>query len=795
MSVVISDKTRADLGWDVLLGHLADRCHTLRGKALAQQLSLLPTAEDAHARQAEIAEARGLADRGEGLPLGGVSDVSPSLERACKGGVLSPQELCDIGRTLEAGARLRRHLLCRGECVPRLMGRALLLTELRELATAIADALDESAELRDTASPALRALRQKVQALGAELSRRAESLLSEGHIEPHLQDRFVTQREGRYVLPVRADARTRVRGIVHGVSASGATVFVEPEEIIDLNNRLRLAQLEMADEERRILAELSRSVSEAAPRIRQNLEILTTLDLIAAAAQLSSDLRAVPVTLLPTGTGSIDLRNIRHPLLHLAGVQVVPSDLVCPAGGALVITGPNAGGKTVALKAVGLCVLMARAGLHCPVQEGSSLPLFEEVLTDIGDDQSLERSLSTFSAHVLNVRAFLERAGPGTLVLLDEVLSGTDPEQGAALAQAVLERLVALSATVVVTTHHDRLKALAATQPRFHNASVGYDMERLEPTYRLHLGVPGSSGALRVARRLGLPEEVVARAEALLGARQSDLEALLQLLSQERELLTAERQAAAEARRSAQVREQEAAQLLQEARAELRRARRAAHDEAVVALRRARQELEEAQRAVRLAREQPGRVEALQEARQQIDRLAREVATRAPEPDAPAGRAATAQDLVPGAEVLVPRMGARGTVLTEPVRGKVVVQVGALRLSVEAAELRIPEGTVRPRGTASPTPAPAPRPPYVRTAETTLDLRGERVEAALALAEKFLDDALRQGLPAIYLLHGHGTGALRAALREHFRNHPAVAALRPASQSEGGDGVTILELA
>lgn len=334
-------KTEADLGWAQLVAALVSRCHTQRGAALAQAIAGLATALESLTRQLEISEARGLQDRGEPLAFGGVCEVSEALERSAKGGTLEADALCDIASTMLGALRLRRHVLSRAAELPKLALHAFNLAELPEVTGPITDAFDEHRHLRDGASPALGGLRSRVSHLLSELGRRTDGLLNETHIAPHLQDRFVTQREGRYVVPVRADARTRVKGIVHGTSASGATVFVEPEEIIDLNNRLRLAQLEVEEEERRILAELSLAVERAAPRIKSSLEILAHLDLIDAGARLSVDLRAQPVAL---GGETIDLRNARHPLMVLSGIQVIANDLLLPRGGTLIISGPNAGG-------------------------------------------------------------------------------------------------------------------------------------------------------------------------------------------------------------------------------------------------------------------------------------------------------------------------------------------------------------------------------------------------------------------------------------------------------------------
>jgi len=822
----LSHKTRVDLGWEALTEQLAARCHTVRGAALGRALAPLGTIDEARQRQQTVSEARALQDSGEPLSFGGISDIQPSLQRSEKGGVLLPGELVEIASTLHAGARLRRHLASRIGRAPRLAAHAERIAELPEVAGPISDAFDEHGALRDSASPALGGLRQRVNQLLGELTRRTDSLLNEAHIAPHLQDRFVTQREERYVVPVRADARTRIRGIVHGTSSSGATVFVEPEEIIELNNKLKLAQLEVAEEERRILADLSQRVEQAVPRIVINLAELAYLDLLDAAALLSTALRASPVTLQAVGPAAeggpprLDLRNARHPLMMLAGTEVVPNDIVLPLGGTLIISGPNAGGKTVALKLTGLCALMARAGLHLPVQEGSTVPFFSCILTDVGDDQSLERNLSTFSAHVLNLRHFLQRAAPGTLILLDEIAVGTDPEQGAALAQALLEAMAQAQATVLITTHYDRLKALGASGARFANASVGYDLARLSPTYRLHLGIPGASSALPVAERLGLPTPIIGRAKELLVAGQSGADQLMQALAAERERTLQLQAEARELHEHAHRQEQQATELLAQARLELGKARRKAHDEAIAALQAARRELADTKLALRAQAERlraqaqaqvgdpsgrDGDSEAqaeYQRAQRRLDQLSHEISAAAPPRQGPSGRAPTADELTIGAKVYVPRLGAVGTIASDAVRDKVVVQVGALRLNADLAELLLPDAQGRvtaPRATASAAPkvVNVSLPPQVmppRTPDATIDLRGERLPVAIARTEKFVDDALRESRSAVFVLHGHGTGILRQAIRAHFHDFPGVRSARPAEPGDGGDGVTVLEL-
>jgi DNA mismatch repair protein MutS2 len=792
----IEGKTRADLGWGLLLEELAGRTRTPRGARLARALEPFAQIDDARARHDEISEARALRDTGDALPLDGVRDLDEALPRAEKGGVLDGALLRDVGSTALAGARVKKHL--QSGRAPRLLGRALLLDELEELSGPIGRSFEEGTQdgkvrLSDRASPALGTLRRRAQVVREELERKLGSLLDSAHIAEHLQDKFFTQREDRYVIPIRIDARSRVRGIVHGTSQSGQTVFVEPEEVLELNNRLKLAELEVAEEERRILAELSLLVTEALPHLRANLEILSLFDLVDAAAKLSSDLRATPPEIVEEG--ALDLRRARHPLMVLSGRECVPNDILLDHKKTMVVSGPNAGGKTVALKTAGLSSLMALSGLHVAAQEGSRVPVFTSVLTDVGDDQSLERNLSTFSAHVLHLRDFLAAAGPGVLVLLDEVAVGTDPEQGAALAQAVLEALADRGATTIVTTHYDRLKALAPRDARFVNASVGFDVEKLLPTFKLHLGVPGASGAVVVARRLGLLESVCARATLLAGEGTTGLERLLLDVEAERRKILKEREMTEAERAEAERARAEAERRAEEAKHKLQQARKGAHDEAVETLRQARAELD---RTRAVLRRSGGKITPAEvsEVKREIDEAARAMREVAPAPAPPPGRPATLEELKPGVEVFVEKLGGKAEVLSVK-GGKIVVQAGILKATVAVEEVRILDGKSQKsarqqRGhNAFDDVAPA------LTQErgfATLDVRGERADAALGRAEKFLDDALRAGKEAVLVIHGHGTGKLRDLLRNELRGFPGVSGVRAGEPGEGGDGVTVITL-
>ena len=809
--LVDANTTLAALGWPTLLDEVARRARTRRGIALVQALGPLPERGAIEERQREIGEARALHDAARPLPLDGVRDLETSLRRSEKGGALDPAALVDVAATLRAGAAARRHLLQRRTETPRLAARAVLVAELADLASMIEHAFragggeappaDATAptgpRLSDGASPELAGLRRRARKIRDELERALERLLDAAEVTPHLQDRYVTLREDRYVLPIRVDARARVRGIVHGSSQSGQTVFVEPEALVELNNHLKLAEWEVLQEEQRILSALSAEVEAQMGPLQINLDVLAHLDLIDACARLAIDLRAAPPE-IADDRGTLDLRRARHPLIELSGKRCVPNDILVGGAQALVVSGPNAGGKTVALKTAGLLAWMARAGLHLPAQEGSRVAAFDVVLCDVGDAQSIERDLSTFSAHVAGLLRHLAAAAPGALILVDEIAGGTDPGEGAAFAQALLEAFVERGATVIATTHYDRLRLLPATDARFVNASVGFDLAELRPTFQLTLGIPGASAALAVARRLGVPAPICDRATALSGEGPRGLERLLQDLEEERRRLQTARTHA-----EAALAEAEAARATAEARAAeaheaLLVARRGAHDAAVSTLREARAELDRHATVLRRRRDAPD-AEVVAAERRAIDAAAVKVHAAAPAPQVPAGRPAGEADLEVGRSVFVARLGGRAVVLERPRGRKVLVQAGPLKISVDIAEVHVPD--------APPPPEPqrarrghnafdldAPRATDRRKGLRTLDVRGERVDVALGLTEKFLDDALRGGDEEVLLIHGHGSGALRDALRRELRRFPGVAAVQAAPPENGGDGATIVRL-
>jgi len=797
----IPDKTLSDLGWQQLLEALARRCHTERGAADARELELCEELEVARVRLAQVSELRGLSDRSAPPPFGGIQDVRTAVARVDKGGDLEPFELIAVGESLAGCGKLMRHLVAHREAAPHAAELAATMTDLSgDIAGPILDSFDVDGGLVDHASPRLGSLRRKAASLQEQLVQRARKLLEDPAVAPELQDKFYTQRDDRYVVPVRSDAPSRMKGIVHGTSHSGATLFIEPEQFVELNNKLKIAKSDIADEELRILAELSSFVREDAQAIRATLAIATQIDVLDASARLAVALDAHEPAV--EAGGALRLVRARHPLMVLTDRECVPNDIALAPGTTMVISGPNAGGKTVTLKTLGLAALMVRAGLHVAADQGSEVPWLRMVYTDIGDDQSLERDLSTFSAHILHLRDTLADADGDTLVLIDEVAVGTAPEQGAALARAVLEALADRGARAAVTTHYEPVKALATADERFVSASVGFDLDAMAPTFRLHIGSPGSSGALMVARRLGLSDAIVDRAEELLGGGRAGIDELLAAADTERRRLEderaeierirgeleADRRAAADAKVTAQDRE--------------RKLREGAHGEAVQALRRARDELDKLRTGLRRKRS-PAGAEPVGE---RIKELAREVAEHAPAEPPPSGEPPAADQLRPGVAVRVPSLRGRGTVIEMPSRGKVVVRLGTMRTTVAIDAVRL-ETAATPKKPA-PRPAPAPSSSRrrgdafveeahvddkapARTPDNTLDLRGERVDDALSRVDRFLDDAMLASRDIVFVIHGHGTGALRKAVRAQLDEHVVVDRWRTGKLEQGGDGITV----
>ena len=793
----VAESTLESLEWARLIDELRTCCRTPQGRRLLSESSdesvFAADEGDVRTRLRETTEARSLLDRDAITPLAGCADLMASLAHAEKGGVLEPAQLIDVRTTLDAMHATLRFFDHHREQTPALAELASQIEERSDLEVAIGRCLDASGEVRDEASTSLAKARREARRLSGDLQNRIERALRHADVKPHLSDHFYTIRNGRFVLPVRTDSKGHVRGIVHDASRSGTTLFVEPDDMVELNNRHRQAELTIEREILRVLRELSAAVARDAMPLRTNLKWIARLDLAIARGQLSRMTSGVEPEV--GSQGIFELDGIRHPLIPAD--QCVANDLRLGRDfTVLLLSGPNAGGKTVALKSVALAALMVRAGLHVPANPGARVDLVDRVLADIGDHQDIQESLSTFSAAMANLADILRHAGPNTLVCLDEVGVGTDPSEGAAIAQATLETLADSGARVVATTHYNLLKEMAEIDDRVENASVEFDPKTLAPTYRVRIGSPGASSATTVAARMGMPERVLDRAAGLLDREDRRLDRMLAELGASRALLESE-QIAAEAMRaeSEQTREQYRKKLarLQERRNKLFGDMRRELDDSF------RKAHSEVARIIAELQRQPSSRRAAT-ARTQLetlhDRTAQTQTDHGIKPTPPPTDATTNPIDWPrarvGDAVRAPGGGA-GTLLSLPDRkGRVRVQVAGAKLTISRDQLggvnpKTDEQTSSSRSTPSEM-APTTAPRIGGTVET--DLRGLRVDEALDRLDVALDLAAAEGRDEIRVIHGIGTGALRSAVREHLpRSHYVVECVE-ATREEGGAGVT-----
>jgi DNA mismatch repair protein MutS2 len=777
---------------------LANHTSFSASRALAEELMPSPDSGEVAAWQAVCAEALILVEHGPPR-MAGAHDVRVDADHAGRGGSLGAEALVAIAETARAALGVRGHLAERSEAVPLLAARA---EEIAETLTIVADRLERTLELeppgvKDSASPKLKALRSELATARRRASDRLRSLASDPDLQPHLQEDFVTERGGRPVVAVRASARGAVPGIVHDTSNSGQTLFVEPFAIVELSNRLRELEGDERDEVARILADLSRHVGDYADELAHAVEVLGEIDFALARGALSRGWRGCPIE----PSDDVELVAARHPLLEPA--TVVPIDLPLAGVRVLVLSGANTGGKTVALKTLGLLALLNQCGLHVPA-ERARLPVFADVLADIGDEQSIAASLSTFSGHLRNLVHVLEAATPRTLVLLDEVAAGTDPIEGAALARALLDELSRRAALTITTTHYAEVKQWASGTPGALNGAVGFDAETLAPTYTLTLGRPGPSHALEIATRLGLDASVIGRARKGLAPERVETERLLgEAARSEQAAVRLRTEAEEERAEAARLREQtlgheQAQRAAADAAAaavadERERARVEAQSDLAVhraELEALREELRAARREERARRDAPGEVARAAEAER--DRrlgAADEHASTAARAidralDAPVRQT---RPLEAGDPVRARALGLRG-VITEITDGVALVQGGAMRVHVDLDQLE-PDPHGGPSSTSE--PAVRVRAAAMSHAPSLLDLRGQRADEAREAVRQLVDDAYLAGLPEVEIVHGRGTGAVRSAVREELDRHPLV----ERHASESADGATRVTLA
>ncbi len=790
----IEAKTLRDLEWHHVMSAWQSRCGTELGTARVAALSPAASADEATERTALVGELRFLITTGDSPSFSLLPAVSEIASRLDRGGTVKAESLHDVMIQLALAKDLKRLAIAQDR--PAFTRFVAALDPMNHLYTLLAESVDEQGELRSSASPELYGLRKRKGALLKELTELLDGIMDRPGITPYLQDRFHTQREERFVLPIKSEFRSEVKGIIHGTSGSGQTVFMEPQEVFLHNNRLKEIQSEIEIEEYRILSRLAGAVAEVTDDLRTNETILTALDAWIAAAKLALAMDATPLTF--STDGGIDLLAARHPLLVLDGVEVVPNDIALERGRVLIITGPNGGGKTVTIKTTGLIFLMARMGLFVPCGRGSVMPFYNRIVTMIGDDQDISSHLSTFSAQIVNMKRVLDESDPDTLAVLDELAVGTDPSQGSVLAQSALEHLLGKGVTTMVTTHFSRLKALAMITEGFVNASVG-GKSAVKPDFRLVAGLPGTSEGIAVAERLGLAGSVTGRARELLGEGDNKIDALLAELFAMRTALKDQRleldreQIALDKERTLLNR------LTAEKERELRRLRKEGYEatmEEVVRVRRLVGALEARAKEDNLT---PVRRRELKEA---VQKVAERVTEKLAEFNGPP---VSDTELVRGNRVRSRSFGQVVEVVEISEEGKVLVALGSFKSWLDRGDLEAleqkPEKPAprREHGTKAPPPPPAPEEDpaerleqVILTPSNTLDVRGKRMEQAVAELDRHLDAMVLAGQTGCAVIHGYGTGVLRATLRDHLKDSPFVRLFRPGKKGEGGDGVTVI---
>ena len=775
---------------------LADRASTDGGRQLLAALTPSVIPEEIRERQSRARELRFLVDAGAAPPsLHAVADFRGALVHGRPGtAALAALELRSIADTLQTASRVRRWLEAQQGQLLAVCSYLGEWSEAHDVVQRIHKAILDTGEIDDAASARLRDLRSRQTTARKNLVRRLEKIASD---QPRDGDSWVTLRGERYVIPVRTDAAATIPGIVHDRSASGVTLFVEPLEVVEGNNELQGLQDAERRECNRILQELTDAVLEHKGTALHALSALEKLDALMTAVLWGRDMRAAT----PAMADSIRLREARHPLLEMqlqgTSSSVVPLDIDLAVGQSLVITGPNTGGKTVAMKCLGLLVLMHQSGLQIPAHADSCLPVVTRLVADIGDEQSIEAAQSTFSSHLLHIGRAVCEARPGCLVLLDEFMSGTDPVDGSALAKAVLRTLVRRGAQALVTTHLGELKLFAHAEPGIANAAMLFDTDSRTPLYRLRAGVPGSSNALNIAARMGIAEDLIQEARDLRGADSGQLEDAIVALERERQALSEARQEASEAAQEGRRLREEYAERLKAIVAERKKHMGAARQEAASLVRDAQAQIEN---LVRELRETQASRETIHKARQTLDQLRDQVAD-----DSPVGQAGEARNVEVGDTVYVRSLQRQARVEAVGRGGRLRVRFGNIQMQVDQGDVRVDGPASTSEGSAITREQRGASPGMDRLrgghdiqaeeqVSLRLDVRGLDREEAVSTLDRFLDRAVLQGAPMIQIIHGKGTGVLRSGIQAYLADHPRVATYRLGEHGEGGSGVTIVHL-
>ncbi len=733
-------------------------------------------------------------------PLGQIYDIGPALHFSRKGGTLTMRQLLQVLYNIRVASNMVTWFKSDLPELPILMGMAEVLATFPRLADNIDRCIISEDEMADSASPELRNIRRGIVRQNEAIRNRLGQIISSSDNKTFLQDAIVTMRDGRYVVPVKAEHRGRIPGIVHDQSSTGATIFIEPQVIVNLNNELRELELAEKTEIERILAELSGAVAEHFHDLVNNQKLLTEMDFIFAKGKLSVMMEADAPTM--NESGLVNLKQARHPLIEKKKVVPINVAVGGPEYTTLVVTGPNTGGKTVTLKTTGLLAMMAQSGLHIPALPSSQLPVFQKIYADIGDEQSIEQSLSTFSSHMKNIVEVVEKTGDDTLVLLDELGAGTDPTEGAALAIAVLERLRFQGATTIATTHYTELKKYALSTKGVENASMEFNVETLSPTYKLSIGIPGKSNAFEISKKLGLPEEIIDRASALIERGDIEFEDVISAIEADKKRAEAERDEAialrvamekqkAELERQQKLLEKQKKEIIANAREEARIMLREAKDTAAEV----QKELKELAKLDSLGERTKRFDKSRKKLKEKEDKYAERKTIREVNNDNPV----SAADLKVGDRVKLLTLDQNGEILSLPdEKGNLMIQVGIMKMSANLKDLMlINDGTKKkkvPQPKSSSGKYGSMYKEKAMNISVNCNVQGQNLEDACMNVEKYLDDAYMAGLKEVTVIHGRGEGILKDGIRNMLRRNKLVASYRKGGYNEGGEGVTIVKL-
>jgi DNA mismatch repair protein MutS2 len=775
------------LEFDKVKSQLLEHISSPLGRELAERLMPSTDFEEVVQKQEETDQAAKVLRIKANIPLGGIFDIRPHIKRAVIGGMLSSHELMQVASTVHVSRQIKRFIEDFTEEhseIPLLLLQADRIIVLAELEEAIKNAIDDNGEVLDSASETLRSLRSQLRTKEARIREKLESMIRSSNAQKMLSDAIVTIRNDRFVIPVKQEYRSHYGGIIHDQSSSGQTLFIEPQSIVVLNNELQNIRVKEQQEIERILLMLSAKTGEFSTELENIVVILANIDFTFAKARYGSRIKGSKPIM--NQEGRISLTKARHPLIPID--EVVSNDVELGKDyTTILITGPNTGGKTVTLKTVGLCVLMAQAGLQIPALDGSEMAVFGAVYADIGDEQSIEQSLSTFSSHMVNIVDILDSVSFDSLVLFDELGAGTDPQEGAALAISILDEVNRRGARVIATTHYPELKAYGYNREGVINASVEFDIETLSPTYRLLIGVPGRSNAFEISKRLGLSENVIAKARTFIGADSHEVENMIASLEESKRQAEKELEDAHDLLKHAEMLQKDLQKQMVEYYDKKDTLYEKATAEANEIVEKARRESEDViQQLRKMLHDKQVEVKEheLIEAQKKLSEAAPKELKQKKKIQA------TKQERVlrPGDEVKVLSFGQKGTLLEKASGNSWNVQIGILKMKVEEKDL---EFIKTPKVAETKVLATVKGKDFHVSPE--LDLRGERYENAILRVEKYIDDALLAGYPHVSIIHGKGTGALRQGVQEYLRNHRAVKSIRFGAQNEGGSGMTVVE--